>query len=249
MLFQSPPPMFGAFHILWLIVILIFNVVFYFLIKNKPEDKLIKIIHLLGVFMIFAEVWKQWFVRKYVYPGDFSMWFFPWQLCSMAMYCSFVLPYLKEKTQNVVLVFMSTFSLFAAVIALLIPSDMLRPQLIFASHGFLYHGIMITESILSIIIVRKRERVKFYPASLLFLGMAGFAEVINVASHLIINNRSLEPNMFYITPYYETTQVVLNSIARTLGIFPEIIIYLSGIIFISYLIYLPIRSINKKEEV
>ncbi len=237
MVLSSPPKIFGAFHIGWLIAILTFNVLIYHLLKNKSQDKLIKVLHNLGIIMIIGEVWKQYYFFAVINQGSISLWFFPWQLCSMAMYLSFLLPFLKGRVQEAALVFLATFSLFAALIALLIPSDMLRPQLLFASHGFIYHGLMIAESILAILIIKKRKDLKFLPSLIMFLIMALIAEIINILSYAILKDIYIAPNMFYITPYYETTQVGLNLIAWKLGILPEIIIYLGGIILFSYLIF------------
>ena len=57
-------------------------------------------------------------------------------------------------------------------------------------------------------------------------------------SHCILKDPSLEPNMFYITPYYPSTQPVLSDIAVRCGIPVEILIYLCLIILTSYIIFL-----------
>ena len=243
--FSQPPAMFGPFHLGMLAGIALACVLVFFVIRRWREKSLLRLLFILGVVMVLLEVWKQWFVRTYVYPGAVNLWFFPWQLCSMAMYCSVLAGICKGKFQDTLLVFLSTFSLFAAVIALVIPSDMLRVQILFASHGFLYHGIMIVEALAAMLILRRRD-AKFLPAVWLFLGMAAIAEVINVAAHLWIGDIHREPNMFYITPYYPSTQVVLHDIAVRLGIFPEIVIYLTAIILFSWGIFRLERALLKR---
>jgi len=55
--------------------------------------------------------------------------------------------------------------------------------------------------------------------------------------------------MFQITPYYPSTQVVFSSIAKTLGVIPEIIIYLVLIIAMSYVIFrIEQKMYNKSRE-
>ena len=71
----------------------------------------------------------------------------------------------------------------------------------------------------------------------MFLIMAGVAEVINVVSHLVIQNIRQEANMFSITPYYPTTQPILHEVALALGIPAEIALYLALIILASLIIY------------
>ena len=234
--FSQPPAMFGPFHLGMLAGIALVCVLVFLVIRRWRERALLRLIFILGVVMVLLEVWKQWFVWNYVYVHERNLWFFPWQLCSMAMYCSVLIGISKGKLRDALLVFLSSFSMFAAVVALAVPSDMLRVQILFASHGFLYHGIMIVEALAAALALRRRH-VKFRPAVWLFLGMAAIAEGINVAGHLWIGDIHREPNMFYITPYYPSTQVVFHDIALRLGIFPEIVIYMTAIILFSYGIF------------
>ncbi|MBR5340463.1 MAG: YwaF family protein [Erysipelotrichaceae bacterium] len=244
--FSKTPKLFGTIHISALILTFVLNVIFYFLLKNKDKNKLLKILHYLGTVMILAEVFKQWFCYVYVFNRTLNLWFFPWQLCSMAMYCSFIAIYLKDKKQEAVLVFLTTYSLLADIIALALPYDMLRDQVILTLHSFIYHGLIITEAIIALLILKEKEKASFLPATLLFLLMALIAEIINVISHSILNNIYIEPNMFYITLAYETTQPIFHEIALRFGIIAEIIFYLSMIILGSYLIFVVERKIFKK---
>ena len=243
---QTPQP-YGAVHLLILAGIAGVLVLLCIPLRRQSEEKLVTILFLAGLFMILAEVWKQWFVPRYVYPGILTTWFFPWQLCSMSMYCSFATPFLKGKAQDTVLVFLSTFQIVAALGALLFPGDMMRPQILLFIHSFLYHGMMLFESIAAILILKKREHARFTPAVLLFLAMAAVAEIINVISHHIVNDLSVEANMFNITPYYPSTQPVFHDIAVRFGILPEIVIYLGVIILVSFGLY-SIENLRSKPK-
>ncbi|MBE6125968.1 MAG: hypothetical protein E7186_06510 [Erysipelotrichaceae bacterium] len=235
--FNHTPEIFGFIHLAILAGIIVLSFLFYALMQNRKQQTLIRILGILGLIMVIGEAWKQWFVPRYVYTDGPSAWFFPWQLCSMAMYCSIVIPFLKGKLQDTVLTFLATYSLLAAIIALVLPYDMMRPQIWLFVHGFFYHGIMIIECIAAILILRQRQKVSFTPAIVLFAIMAVIAEVINIISHHIINDTHVEANMFYITPYYPTTQPVFHEISVSLGILPGILIYLGAITAGSYLLY------------
>lgn len=237
-IFSSTPQLFGAVHLLSLLLIIIFNAVFFLYLKNKKEEKLIDILHYLGLLMILMDIFKQWFCFNYVFDRKLNLWFFPWQLCSMAMYCSFIIRYIKkEKLQNAFLVFLATFSLFSDIVALILPYDMLRDQIVLTVHSFVYHGLIITEALIALLILKQRKKADFLPSVYLFLAMAFIAEIINVVSHLIFNDIHVEPDMFYITLSYPSTQPVFHEIALAMGIPAEIIIYLSSIILVSYLIW------------
>ena len=246
--FKEIPTLFGKQHLFALLLITVINVFLYFIFRNKEEEKLLKIAHYLGLFMILAEIFKQYFCYVYVFDRHLNLWFFPWQLCSMAMYCAFLLRYFKGIRQEALLVFLATFSLLSDVVALALPYDMLRKQAVLFVHSFAYHGLIITLAMLAIMILNKRKDYRFYPSVVLFLIMAFIAEVINVTSHQILNNIYLEPDMFYISPAYPTTQPVFDQIALRFGIYTEIVVYLLSIILGSYLIYLIIRYFQKKTD-
>ncbi len=78
--------------------------------------------------------------------------------------------------------------------------------------------------------------------------MAAIAEVINVVSHAILNDIHVEPNMFYITLAYPTTQPVLHDIAVNYGIPVEIVIYLGLLILMSYIVFLLWRKIYAADK-
>ena len=235
--------MFGTFHICALLLCVVFNYFIFRYFRNKDETYQLKAIPYCGAFMMVMEVVKQIFCYHYVFDRKINLWFFPWQLCSTLMYCSFFITFVKRKMQNTILIYLSTYCLFGAIMALLVPPDMLRIQIYLTCYSFLYHYLMISVAIISIFILSKREEVKFSDATIMFLVFALIAQIINITAHQIFHDISVEPNMFYISPYYPTTQPILNIIASRYGIFTEIIIYLFLIILLSYLIY---RLIAKK---
>ena len=227
--FSKTPLPHGIIHWLILGCILAAAVIFALAIRRTDERRLLRLLFVFGLCMLAAEAWKQWFVIRYIDRGTRSMWFFPWQLCSMAMYCSALAPFLKGRAQDAVLVFLCTFSVIGAVFALLFPEDMMRPQILLFVHSFLYHTVMLFEGLIAFRILRQRGRARFLPALLLYLGMAAIAELINVVSHFTVPKISNEANMFYITPFYPSTQPVFSAIAAHAGIAVEIIAYLGAI--------------------
>ena len=246
--FSVTPQPYGLVH--WLILggILIACVVFALIIRKADERRLLRLLLVFGLCMIATELWKQWFVIRYVNGGTRSMWFFPWQLCSMAMYCSALAPLLRGRAQEAALVFLCTFSVIGAVFALLFPEDMMRPQILLFCHSFLYHALMLLEGVTAFRILKKRDSVSFLPALLLFVCMAAAAEIINVVSHFAIRDVSREANMFYITPFYPSTQPVFAAIAEHAGIAVEIIVYLGMIALGAFGLYLLQFRLRRKKN-
>ena len=245
--FSATPRPYGLVH--WLILggILAAAALFALAIRKTDERRFFRLLFVFGLCMLAAEAWKQWFVIRYVYCGTRSMWFFPWQLCSMAMYCSALAPFLRGKAQEAALVFLCTFSMIGAVFALVFPEDMMRPQILLFCHSFLYHAVMLLEGLVAFRILRKRGKTQFYPALLLYLGMAVVAEIVNVASHLIIRDIHYEANMFYITPFYPSTQPVFSSVAVHAGVAVEIVVYLGVIALGAFGLYLLEFKLHRKK--
>ena len=234
--FKTVPTMFGAFHIGWRTGITEASLLFYFIFRNLSEKALLRVIFGIGVFMVLGEIWKQYFSYIYVCGRQISLWYFPWQLCSISMYLGVLLPLIKGRARETCLIFLGTYSLLAALMALAVPADMLRIQILLASHGFLYHGLMILQSIAAILMMKRHQKDApkqfrdifraFTPSLLLFFVAAAIAEMVNIISHIALHDPDREPNMFSITPYYESTQPVFHEIALAIGIIPEIILYL-----------------------
>ena len=226
--FETVPAQYGPLHIGILIAVALLLTALYFVLRKRSVESLTRLILVLGVFMLLTEVWKQWFIRRYVYFDGSAVWFFPWQLCSMAMYCAVAEPLFQGRARDTLLVFLSTYSVIAAVFALLVPADMMRPQIWLFTHSFVYHALMLVIALAAMLILKKREtRPRFLPTLPLYAGMALIAEAVNVIAHETNKNGHTDPNMFNITPYYPSTQPVFHGIAVKLGILPEILLYLS----------------------
>ncbi len=246
--FSATPLPYGLVH--WLILggILAAAVIFAFAIRKADERRLLRLLFVFGLCMLIAEAWKQWFVIRYIYCGTRSMWFFPWQLCSMAMYCSALAPFLKGKAQDAAMVFLCTFSMIGSVFALLFPEDMMRSQILLFLHSFLYHGVMLLEGLIAFRVLKRRKTVSFLPALLLYLCMAAVAEIVNTVSHFLVDSISSEANMFYITPFYPSTQPVFDAIAAHAGIAVEIVAYLGAIALGAFLLFLLEFRLHKKSK-
>ncbi len=239
--FSETPALFGPVHIGALGLIVFANIAAGIWLRRFDAEKLTNILQKLGFAMVAAEIFKQWFCFVYVFDREPNLWFFPWQLCSMAMYVSSLIKLVKGKIRTAFLVFLATYSVLGAVVALILPYDMLRPQIALVIHSFAYHGLMLTEAVIAVLILSKRsgkEKPAFLPATVLFLIMAAIAEMINVISHSILQDPRLDPNMFYITPFYPSTQPVFSDIAVRYGIPVEIAAYIGVIIIASLCLFM-----------
>ena len=234
---MEKPPMFGSFHIFAALTMCIAAIAAGYVLRTKTDAQRLRVIQAAGWILLAGEILKQLFLFFIVENEMYNWWWFPFQLCSMPMYLSIILPYLKNR--DGVIVFLTSYCLIAAVLALIYPQDMLRDYVLLTGHAFLWHGMMlvIAFTLLSGHMVRFENR-NFAQAFLLFLFLACIAECINIYGfhHTVIPGTY--PNMFYITPYYKNTQPVFRLIADTWGIIPADIFYFLTLSAGSYLLFL-----------
>lgn len=247
--FTERPEMFGTLHLAYIALTILFGCIAIYHIRNKSEKYLLKLLQCLGLFMIISEIIKQFFCYFYIYGKEIDLTYFPWQLCSMAMYFAFIVPYLKGKMQDTALVYLSTFSLLGGIMAIILPKNMLLSEVFFTTHSFIYHVLIIITSFIAIEILKGRNLPIFRHALILFVITAVIAEIINVLGKVFIGDPLREPNMFYISPFYPTKQAILSDIARKFGIIPEVILYLLLIALIAYMIFvIEAKTIWKKSD-
>ena len=60
-LFTESPRMYGDLHLGLAALAVALNIAVYHIVRNKREDRLLDILWALGIFMILAEIFKQWF--------------------------------------------------------------------------------------------------------------------------------------------------------------------------------------------
>ena len=106
----------------------------------------------------------------------------------------------------------------------------------------MYYHVRTSEEI-TCHLLKQRKKASFLPSVDLFLCMCLIAEIINVVCHHIFHDIHVEPNMFYITPFYPSTQPVLSDIAQKCGIPVEIAVYLGLIILTSFILYSLFRAL------
>ena len=69
-----------------------------------------------GLLMSASELWKQWYLTFRLNHGVYQWWYFPFQLCSIAMYLLLVIPWLKpSRFRQALLSFLMNYSLLGGI--------------------------------------------------------------------------------------------------------------------------------------
>lgn len=224
-----------------------------------PSKKQKILLNILAVLLPLSELWKQ-LLLTHAHKGTYQIWYFPFQLCSTSLYllplrqlllarpnprtCDFAIRTITD--------FLSDFGLLAGIFAFADQTGMHYAIPVLTWHSYLWHFIMIFLGLFLIlsrrsgIYSRSCRTVKkfsylrsFLPAAALFLLLAGIAEIINFLFH---TRGAID--MFYISPWEPSTQVILRDIADQFGRNTEILLYLCMILVSAGLIHWLTLKIN-----
>lgn len=188
-----------------------------------------------GLVMAVSEIWKQWTLTFILGGGTYNWWYFPFQLCSIPMYLLLLLPvFHASRIRRIFLTFLMDFSLLSGIGAFLDTSGMHYPLPVLTCHSYLWHLVLIAVGIFcGLSSISDHTWHGFSSSVILFASLCGAATVINLTI-----GRPHNINMFYISPYYPMSQVIISDL--TFG-FPNpirILCYLAVIILGAFLLHL-----------
>lgn len=248
---MTTPVPYSLFHIAFVAVGLIVAVFLsYYTAQKLKKRRIFFLLFFCGFFLAATESWKQLFLYYVVNDQVYNWWYFPFQLCSLPMYFCLLLPFVRSKSkQTVFCTFMQDFNLLGGIMALAEPSGLFHPYWLLTLHGLIWHlvliyiGLVIAFSHLS-----DTTLMGFVRTLPLFLICCLIASVIN---------RTAKPlgqaDMFYISPYYPSAQIVFHDIAIKFGVLAGNLVYLfavclGGLLFHIIFNRFHLYSADTKEE-
>lgn len=213
---MNPPAPYSLFHIIFIAAGLS-SVVFlaYYTTRKINSSRLPRLLFFCGLLLAATECWKQLFLYYVVNEQTYNWWYFPFQLCSLPMYLCLILPLVPFKNvQRVLCTFMQDFNLLGGIMALAEPSGLFHPYWFLTLHGLIWHLLLIY---IGLVIAFSRlsdtSLLGFVRTLPLFFICCIIASIIN---------RTAKPlgqaDMFYISPYYPSAQIVFHEIAIKYGI-------------------------------
>lgn len=211
--------MFDIFSIPYIILLSLSFLIF--LLGKYIKDKMA--VYKISFILFVLEILKAIYL---LITSRWSIWYIPFQLCSMPLY----LFIFKDTVINkAYLTFIKSYSLLSGFVALAYPMDMISHGLILCFHSYIWHYLIILMA--SIIYYQKLECDSFFKATLLFIVMCIIATIINVGLNSIG-----EINMFYINCLRKSYQPIVKDVELIIGSIPANILYLLVIVCTSYVI-------------
>jgi len=237
------PKGFGWFHFLW-IGLVILACVFIYIFRGKISRKGVNIALLsFGLVLIVFEIYKQLvFSFNYNAGGGTSSWHFQWyafpfQFCSTPMYLMIFAGILRKgKVYDCILSYLSTFSLFGGITVMVYTEQVLTSMIGINIQTMFWHSGLVVIAFL--LLATKSVKFKWttvLKASYVFLVMLALALIMNVIWHFCSNLNDTF-NMFYISPYFPCSLIILDQIYLKVPYVVFLMTYVIGFVLIAFII-------------
>lgn len=248
------PEIFGAFHLCMLALCIALAIVSFFISHKVTPEQLDSTIFAFGVFFLVIEVLKQLYHLAILFPGRYNFGILPLQLCSYVLYLYILIPFLPQgKFKDALYAFSALYQTVGGCIVMVYPK--LYSEVFLSIHTMTWHIAMI---FIGIMIIFSRGYGKKYvsemlPPTVVFLITAVIATILNVTLTPYITSSPQPLNLFYMSPYYRTTYIVISDVWAALGWFPALITYVLLFIFggatLAWLVaMLVLRLQNKRKD-
>ena len=212
---MAPPPAYGLFHIILIVVGLSLCISLAWLCRKFDEKKNKILLLAYSGALIASEVFKQLFLFCVIEGGTVSWGEFPFQMCSMPMYlCPLAVFARNERVRRACYGFMMCFNLIGGIAGALEPSGIFLEQVPLTVHAILWHYSLVFLGFYIIFSRRAGSTKRDYLDVLkLFLILCYIAFVINTLIGLATGE---SVNMFFVGPN-PSPLIVFETIARRWG--------------------------------
>lgn len=241
-----------------LFLIFIYPLMFYLGRKARTNDKIRDYFTMtMGLILISTEIYKQiLFAYHYNFESDYRWSLFPFQLCSIPMYTSAIMPLARnEKLRKSLFSFMALYGMLGGLSVTLYQTSVLtREDYSLDYQSIIWHFALIALGIysatyLNIGSLSFKKSLKLYQyGTFAFLGFLILAEIINL---LIVLNHGYNEftaggNMFYISMFMFNLDIpVLSTITSTCGRYVGFIGYTFVLMLGAFVIFSAYYGLNK----
>ena len=232
---MTAPMVYGPFHLLFFTIGTAAMLLTAWLLRSFTSLKMNNhVLAVTGIILAIGEIYKQLFFYCIIGKGSYDWWLFPFQLCSLPMYLCLLLPFLhNERRRKIVCTFLLDFNMMGAIATFIDPSGILHDYWTLTLHGLIWHLILIFIGFFIVLTRQADLSPKGFKATLpLFAFFCITAEILNVVLH---PHGAI--NLFYISPYEISTQLLFSDIDRIFGRIAGICLYILAMIAGAYLIH------------
>ncbi len=239
------PPLYGAWHIVSILLTVALTVLLVVFLRNAKDSTMRTVLFIGWLTIVVFEIAKQ-LNGAMDYDGYTVTWayewrWFPFQFCSTPMYTFPLVFLLKDcKFRRAIMAYISTFSLFAGIIVMALPTSVFTSDIVINIQTMVCHGLQVVFGVYMASYNRDRLSKRFFAwAMIVFFGFASVALIMNVVAYhkLIVPGIASDFNMFYISPYLNNDLPVLSTVYPLVPYPVYLIIYVFGFTLVAALVY------------
>ncbi|MCQ2798356.1 MAG: YwaF family protein [Bacilli bacterium] len=230
--FENTPTLYSPFHLVFIAIMIGLSVWMCVSYRNTTDKKFRTILFGYWIIMFLFEIYKNLEFSCSV-DGISAVWSYPWyifpfQFCSMPLYVLPLIIFLKDcKVRECAMAFIGTYALFAGLAVFAYPSTILIPIISITCQSLIHHGFQIVTGIFVLSYCRKRiDHWFLLKGAILFAVLSSLAIVIDVVFHAIKPDAYFD--MFYISPYFQSSLPILSMIDPLVPYPVFLVIYLLG---------------------
>lgn len=241
------PQPFGWFHMMFLVLVVVFTVVFSLLFKNKSEKTIRIVVLSYALLCLIFELYKQllFSYSPSTHTWSYSWYAFPFQLCSTPMYVAFIAGLVKkEKVQQSLYSYLATFGMLAGVMVMLIPGDVFISKIGINIQTMVHHGGQVFIGVFLLATRQVKIDIKTPLRALpTFIALVATALLLNLTMVNFTGGKTF--NMFFISPYFPSTLPVFSSIYEKVPYIVFLLLYILALTLGAYLVTLLLIGIKK----
>ncbi len=250
---MNTPKAFGYFHIIWIILTIISII---FLYRKRSEKNLKTVLLVYGIIALLLELLKQ-LIWSFNYDSstglvtwDYEWYAFPLQLCTTPIYVSLACIFMKDgKVRKSLLSYMAYFTILGSIATIIMPDSCFTSDILVNIHTMWLHCGSLVVSVYLLLTNKVEIQITNLKRSinvfLIFVGVALFLNII-IYNTGILNGETF--NMFYISPYFESTLPVFNTIYIYVPYLVFLIIYIVALTIGAFIIYGISKLLNFKKN-
>lgn len=250
---ESAPESYGLFHVACILAVALLTFLVCKLFKDSSDRAVNVLTASVWVVILVLEIYKQlihgFYIEDGVFHWDYAWYIFPFQFCSSPLYIFPIIAFSSnEKLRQRCIAYMMTFSLFAGLAVFCYPNDVFVVTTGINYQTMIHHGSQILMGVLYGARYRAKLSAKFFLGGVrIFVVMVFIAMLLNVGSHYLFRLTGIDEtfNMFYISPYFECTLPLLNTVWSMVPYAAFVCVYFFGFILCALIVYSLFRCFTR----
>ena len=217
---MEKPALFGWFHILWIVLVILGSLVLCLLHKKKAPN-VPGVVLAASVAVALLEIYKQ-INYSFSYDNgihfDFQWYAFPFQFCSTPMYVGLLAGvFRKGKFHDALCAYLATFSVFAGICVMVYPGDVFVGTVGINIQTMICHGSMIVLGVYLFYTGHvKAEYKTIVKAAAVFAVCVALAALMNEIAYVTDLLKRETFNMFFISPHCAPSLPVYSAVQNAL---------------------------------